>query len=267
MRHLTAVASILCAVPSASALGAVPLLPETIQAFDEYAESAGRQFSQRLNGEVPFLWSSEDPARARALSEGMVVAEPVGEKPSLEIPGGLVHDWIAAVLVPDAPVEQVVGTVTAYDTHAETYGSSILQSEILERDGPKLRVAMRMLKDAGVRVVFDTEHAAVYERLDERRWWGRSRSVSIREVVHPGTAKEFLKPAGDDNGYLWRLHTFWRFAATEEGVVAEYRTLTLTRSIPAALRWVLRPILSRMPRQSLRNVMRTTRDAALAKGP
>lgn len=243
---------------------AVLLQPETIAAFDEYAEAAEEQFSKRLAGQAPFLWSSELEERIDALRAGKVVVAPIASHGNAPIPGGLVHDWVAAVLVPDVEVEQVVGVVTAYDSHAETYAPSVLESKILSRDGPRLHVAMRMVRSAGLTAVLETEHDAEYDRLSEGRWWGRSRSTSIREVHKAGSPDERLSPIGNDNGYLWRLHTYWRFAAAHGGVIAEYRTITLTRGIPSSLRWMLRPVLSQLPKTSLRTVMRTTREAALA---
>ena len=243
----------------------VLLQPETIAAFDEYASAAEQQFSRRLAGAAPFLWSSELDERIAALRAGKVVVEPIASHGNAPIPGGLIHDWIASVLVPNADVEQVVGVVTGYDSHAETYAPSVLESKILSRDGPKLHVAMRMVRSAGLTAVLETEHDAEYDRLGEGRWWGRSRSTSIREVHKVGSPDEWLSPVGNDNGYLWRLHTYWRFAEAYGGVVAEYRTVTLTRGIPSSLRWMLRPVLSQLPKTSLRGVMRTTREAAMAR--
>lgn len=244
---------------------AVLLQPETIAAFDEYAEAAEEQFSKRLAGQAPFLWSSELEERIDALRSGKVVVAPIASHGNAPIPGGLVHDWVASVLVPDVEVEQVVDVVTGYDSHAETYAPSVLESKILSRDGPRLHVAMRMVRSAGLTAVLETEHDAEYDRHGEGRWWGRSRSTSIREVHKPGSPDEWLSPVGNDNGYLWRLHTYWRFAEAYGGVVAEYRTVTLTRGIPSSLRWMLRPVLSQLPKTSLRAVMRTTREAAMAR--
>ena len=240
------------------------LQPETIREFDIYAQSAEIQFSQRLVGESPFLWSSEEPGRARAVSEGEIVVEPSSGQGWHEIQGGLLHDWSAAALVPGVRVEQVVNVVTSYDTHATTYAPSVIRSRILERDGSTYRVAMRMLAKNVLTAVLDTEHRAEYAPIDDLRWWGRSHSVSIREVRRPGRPDESLKPAGNDNGYLWRLRVYWRFEQTGTGVIAEHRAISLTRSVPRALRWMLRPILVALPRRSLDEMMRKTRESVLA---
>lgn len=250
---------------SPSALSAqTQLQPETIREFDIYARAAETRFSQRLAGESPFLWSSEDSSRAHAVSEGEIVVEPSTGQGWHEIPGGLLHDWSAAVLVQGVRVAHVVNVVTSYDTHATTYAPSVIRSRILEQDGHRYHVAMRMVAKNVLTAVLDTEHRAEYAPIDDLRWWGRSHSVSIREVRRPGHPEESLRPPGNDNGYLWRLRVFWRFEQTATGVIAEHRAVSLTRSIPRALRWMLRPVLIALPRRSLAEMMRKTREAALA---
>ncbi len=184
-----------------------------------------------------------------------------------EIQEGLLHDWSAAVLIPGVSVEQVVNIVTSYDTHATTYAPSVIRSQILERDGHKYRVAMRMLAKNVLTAVLETEHQAEFAPIDDLRWWGRSRSISIREVDRPGHPEESLRPPGNDNGYLWRLRVYWRFEQTETGVIAEHRAISLTRSLPKALLWMLRPVLIALPRRSLSEMMRTTREFGVSRRP
>ena len=240
------------------------LQPETIQAFDTYAADVEAQFGRRLRGETPFLWTSEDQERAAAVAHGEVVVEPSAEAGWHRVSNGIVHDWTAAVLVPDAAVERVVQTVTAYDTHAKTYAPSVTRSRILEREGGNYTVSMRMVKRNVLSAVLETEHKAEFRALDDARWWGLSRSTSIREVQRPGKPNESLRPVGDDNGFLWRLNVYWRFAETADGTIAEHRAVTLTRGLPKAVRWMMRPVLVALPRDAITDVMEATRDGALA---
>ena len=243
--------------------GDTKLRPEAIAAFDQYADAAGNRFSSRLDGREPFLWSLSDAARSQALVKGEVVIEPTENPAGLKVPGGLIHDWVAAVLVPDVKVGQVVAVVTDYDSHEITYAPSILRSDVIERDGSKYHVAMRLQHKALRTVVLDEEHHAEYASLDDRRWWGRSRVVRVQEVRNPGKPNESLRPPGHDSGVLWRLHTYWLFAEIHLGVVAEYRTISLTRGIPSGLGWMLRPVIPGRASASLRNVMILTRTKVL----
>lgn len=269
-RHAVTTRSLLVAVHVMVLLPAqlradAKLLPETIASFDEYSRAADKQFTSRLNGREAFLWSLSEEARSRALLNGEVVVEPQANTSGVKVRGGLIHDWLAAVFVPRADVSDVVRVVTDYDSHEITYSFSILRSDIVERDGSRFHVAMRVMYNALRRVVLDVEHRAEYARLDDQRWWGRSRAVRVQEVRNPGKPGESLRPPGHDSGYLWRLHTYWRFAEIDEGVVAEYRTVSLTRGIPAGLGWLVRPLASRNARTQLRTVMALTRDKALTR--
>lgn len=242
--------------------GVVRLHEDAVAAFAEYIAAADTQFQRRLAGDSPFLWGKQDQARAKELARGNVVVDPTPIPNTRETPGGLIHDWTGAVLVPHADAERLVAVVSAYDTHADTYGPGVVHSRILERDGTKMRVAMRLLKKNVLTAVLETEHAVEFDRLDGERWWGRAASASIREVVRVGKPDESLRPPGHDRGFLWQMVVYWRFADTPEGAIVEHRSISLTRSPPRGLRWVLRPVLDGLPRRSLANILDTTSDAA-----
>lgn len=244
--------------------GMVRMRDDAAAAFAAYIAAADTQFERRLAGDSPFLWSKEDQARATALARGKIVVDPTPIPDTPETPGGLIHDWTAALLVPHADAERLVAVVSAYDTHADTYAPGVMHSRILERDGTQMRVAMRLLKKNVLTAVLETEHTVEFDRLDPQRWWGRSESTSIREVAGAGKPDESLRPPGHDRGFLWQMVVYWRFAETPEGAIVEHRSISLTRSPPKGLRWVLGPVLEGLPRQSLANILRTTSEAALA---
>lgn len=244
--------------------GVVRIHDDAAAAFAEYIAVADTQFEGRLAGDSPFLWGKQDKSRAKALARGKIVVDPTPIPNMRETPGGLIHDWTAALLVPHADAERLVAVVAAYDTHADTYGPGVVRSRILERDGTRMLVAMRLLKKNVLTAVLETEHTVEFDRLDSQRWWGRTQSTSIREVVRVGKPDESLRPPGHDRGFLWRMVVYWRFADTPDGAIVEHRSISLTRSPPKGLRWVLRPVLEGLPRQSLANILSITSDAALA---
>ncbi len=246
----------------ASKYGLVRLQDDAAEAFAEYVHASDAQFDRRLVGDLPFLWSQQDPARAEALSLGDVIVDPTPIPGRLAPVQTLIHDWTAALLVPHSNAEHLVSIVSAYDNHAETYGPEVVRSRVLESDGLRIRVSMRLLKKNVVTAVLETEHSAQFEQLDSQRWWGRSESTSIREVVRPGKPDESLRPPGHDRGFLWKLVVYWRFADTPEGAVLEHRTISLTRSPPKWLRWATRPLIEGLPRKSLASILRTTSAAA-----
>ena len=78
----------------------------------------------------------------------------------------------------------------------------------------------------------------------------------------PLTAREMLPDTG--YGFLWRLYSYWKFMAKEDGVIVECRAISLSRDIPLGLGWVIEPIVKNLPRESLINTLKATREALTA---
>ena len=247
--------------------GVIKMQSDAAQLFAEYIAAVDANFERSLDGDSPFLWSNQDQDRARALARGEIVVEPTPTPHRRRQGGGVVHDWTGAMLVPHADAKRLVAVVSAYDTHADTYAPGVVSSRILAQEGSQMRVAMRLLKKNVLTVVLDVEHLVEFVRLDDRRWWGRTKSTSIREVENAGKPNESLRPPGHDRGFLWGMVVYWRFADTPDGTIVEHRTINLTRSLPNGIRWVLSPVLKGLPRRSLANILATTSDAALAPAP
>jgi hypothetical protein len=50
---------------------------------------------------------------------------------------------------------------------------------------------------------------------------------------------------------MWSMNTYWRFENRNGGVYLQCEAITLTRSIPVALRWLIEPYITSFPRESL----------------
>ena len=74
-----------------------------------------------------------------------------------------------------------------------------------------------------------------------------------------GTKKEQDYPLGTGLGLLWRLNAFWSIEASGTGVLAECRTISLSRSIPSGMGWMIKPFIQNVPRESLTSTLLNTR--------
>jgi hypothetical protein len=83
-------------------------------------------------------------------------------------------------------------------------------------------------------------------------------------VENPGKPDEREKPPGTGEGFLWRLNSYWRFLERDAGVWVECQAVSLTRDIPTGLGWLVNPIITNLPKESLENTLRSTR-AAMGK--
>lgn len=237
----------------------------TTEAFNRYVAQAEARIAQDRRRSETFLrlnslsaaQQSEISAR---LHQGQIVIERVENTPE-EIDGGLIHDWLGVVFIPNATVPQVIALVRDYDHLTRYYSPDVMQSRLVSARGDDLLVFMRLKKHKVVTVVLDTEYEVHYGRLDETHQYSISRSTRVTEVENPGEPKEHPLPAGHDHGYMWRLNTYWAFEQANEGVFVQCEAISLTRDIPAGLGWLIGPFVNSIPRESLQFTLDATRNA------
>jgi hypothetical protein len=183
------------------------------------------------------------------------------------VPDGLVHDWMGAVFVPGATLAQTLAAVQDYDRNKYTRRPEVLDSRLLSRNGNDFRIYLRLMKKKVLTVVLNTQHEVRYYPLDATRCHSRSYSTRIAEVRSPGQSDERELPEGQGHGFLWRLYSYWRFEERDGGVYIECQALSLSRDIPTGLGWLIEPIIRELPRESLIQTLRSTRNAILNPPP
>lgn len=249
------------AVPDGAA--AAELRPPTVEGFDRYVAAYEAQ-----SAKGPFLWIDGDSAeqrRARELARsGGLVMERIQVRDGgrdIEIPDGIVHHWLGTVFVPGATVDTALGLLQAYDRHADIYKPAIARSRLISRDGDTFRFFLRFYAKKVITVVLNSEHEARFTREDATRARSRIVSTRIAEVENPDTPQEREKPVGNDGGFLWRLNSYWRVVERDGGVYVQCETLSLTRSIPFGLNWIVGPFVTSVPRELLSFTLVTSRTA------
>jgi len=256
----------LCAawLASQSVSLAATLQQQTLDAFDRHIRAVEARRDERVRGARSFLWADESPQRHEQARRGEIVIEPLVGKGDLEVPGGLVHDWIGAVFIPGATLDRTLALVQNYDNHRNIYQPEVIGSKTLSRQGNRFKIHLRLLKKKILTVVLSTEHDVEYFPLDPQRCHSRSYSTRIAEVANPGAPGERELPPDTGHGFLWRLYSYWRFRERDGGVWVECQAVSLTRGIPTGLGWLIEPIIRGLPRDSLANTLRATR-AAVAR--
>ncbi len=248
----------------AQAANKVDLKPRTLQAFQAYVREAEAAMEPSLRGERPFLWSGLAAERAQQVRQGQIVAQNWSGSTALEVPNGLIHDWIGAAFVPDVTIAGVLALVQNYDNHKNIYKPEVMDSKLLHHEGGDFQIFLRLLKKKILTVVLDTDHDVHYQEIDPTRWFCRSYTTRVAEVDDAGTPKEKIHPPDTGYGFMWRLYSYWRFQEKDGGVYVECRAISLTRDIPMGLGWIIEPIIRKLPRESLIHTLKATRDAAQA---
>ena len=253
-------ALVLCGL-SASVAWAVDLKPETVRAFDRYILDTEARLDLRLRPDARFLWVDEDPGRLAQVRQGQVAIGNRNSQDTLAVPGGLIHDWIGAVFIPGVTLAKTLALIQDYDRNQDNYKPEVLASRLVSRNGNEFKVYLRLMKKKVITVILDTDYDVRYFPLDSRRCHSRAYSTRISEVQNAGKPDERVLPPGRDNGFLWRLYSYWRFQERDGGVYVECEAISLTRTIPSGLGWLIQPIITSLPRESLANTLRETRAA------
>ena len=262
---------------SAAALGAAELQKETLAAWDRYVAATERRIAAEIEDGDRFLVLDFLPG-AEGMRATLLAGEPIidrmetrdarGEK--IDIPKGRIHHWRGAILVPDADVDHVVDSLQ-HTIPPEELQSDVVESRVLWREGNRLRTFLKLNRRSVVTMQYNTEHAVEYVRPGGGRAWSRSRSLRIAELEDFGSPAEREKPVGDDRGFLWRLNVYWRYEEVAGGVLMECEVVTLSRSIPFLMRWMVTPIVNREGRAAMLNMLQAMRTKlaprAAADGP
>jgi hypothetical protein len=249
-------------------LAAADLQPRTVAAFDRYVRVAEEQMAAEPFLRVDGRPEPERRAKLASLFRGEVDVERLRTREAgkeIDIPGGLVHHWLGTVFVPDVKLDQAVGLLQDYDHHAEIFRPAIARSKLVSRSGDVFRVDLRFYMKKVITVVVNTENEARFTRLGPDRTQSRIYSLRVAEVEDPGTPQEHEKPVGHDGGYLWRLYTYWRFLERDNGTYVQCEAISLTRSIPFALGWLIGPFVTSIPRESLEFTLKTTRQTLVSR--
>lgn len=238
----------------------VPLLAagepsrRTVEAFQRHAQQTEALLDRQA------LWVDADPSKRRRVFQGAMLVEPHTGRGLIEIEGGLIHDWIGTVFVPDVTLDRVLSLVQDYNRHKIIY-PDVMDSRIIQRDGDNFKIYLRLKRKQVITVVLDSDHDVRYQRLSKTSACSVSATTRIVEVEKAGTSAERVMPLTSSHGYLWRLNTYWRFEERDHGVYIECQAISLTRNVPTGLGWLFEPIIRDLPGQSLERTLTATRKA------
>ena len=240
----------------------INLSPRTIEAFDAYSHKIEQQLAARWQGHRSFLAIEEGAdLRARVLGAELSVRPSVPDNP-IDISDGLVHDWVGDVFIPNTGVDRVLQVLQDFDHHSEMY-PAVTRSRLVHRQGNHIVGYWRLEeRNQIVPVVLDAIDDATYDQIAPGKWTCRAYAKDMIDVQNAGTPNENKLPLGRGKGFLWRLYAYWSLEAANGGVLAECRTLSLSRSIPPGLGWAVKPFVKNLPRDSLTSTLDSTRAAA-----
>jgi hypothetical protein len=124
----------------------VELKPETLLAYEAYIGQAEAAIEQMLRSDQQFLWSDACPERIAHLRNGRTIAELYSGKRPIQMPDGMIHDWIGARCVPGTTMERTLALVQDYEKHKNIYQPEVINSKLIRRHGDDFQIYLRLRK-------------------------------------------------------------------------------------------------------------------------
>jgi hypothetical protein len=245
---------------------AVELKKETRAAFDSYIGASEERMQAELQ-HGPFLFVDGLPAERRKeahaqLHAGEILVHQVNtpvEGHPIEVPGGLIHDWIGVIFIPNVSLARALAVAQDYDDYQTIYKPDDRRSRLLQRNGDNFKVFLQFYQKSLVTVVINVDFDIRYQRLGTDRVVSYSHSTRIAELEDAGQPDERELPVDDGHGYLWRLDSYWRLQEKDGGVYIQLESIGLSRNIPAIFAWLVNPLVKSIPRDSLTTLLGATR--------
>jgi hypothetical protein len=234
--------------------------PAAVAAFNAYAGTVESRLAQQHRSDDAFLAPSPASETAR-LRSGEYIVERLTPAAGAEVSGSLLHHWRGTAFVPGATAadfERLMQNFRAYPQH---FSPQVLQAALIAHSGDRMKASMRVRQKHILTAVLDTTYDITYGQLDKQHGYSVSRSMRIAEIDSPGTASERALNASEEHGFLWRLNTYWSYEEKDGGLYLQIEAISLTRSIPHGLGWVIRPYIESIPRESLEFTLRSTCNA------
>jgi hypothetical protein len=231
----------------------------TLLAWDDYISSVNRSVAERNAGGRPFLWVDESPEAQRRVRSGEFV---ITNHDPRKVPQGLIHHWVGDMFVPNVSLDQVMGVLNSYDRFTEIYKPLIRKASVVERDGDTVKLnVLAVQKALSVTAAVETDEEIQIARPASDRVCIMADSVRIDEIADYGHPSEHVFPESRRRGYVWRALIVQRLEQRDGGVYVELETISLSRSIPVEVRWLIKPLTDDLPRKMMTDLLDETRAA------
>jgi ribosome-associated toxin RatA of RatAB toxin-antitoxin module len=221
--------------------------PAAVAAFNTYAHTVESRLAQQHSSPNTFLVLPTDPAQLARLRSGQLIIEPVTTPAA---PDALLHHWRATAFVPNATPADFARLLQNFSAYPHNFAPQIVSTTVLSRTPTDTIARLRTRQHHIITVVLDTTVDVTFASLDPAHGYSISRSRNIDQV----------SPSGDD-GFLYRLNTYWSYEQRDGGLYLQIESLSLTRSIPHGLAWAVQPYLESIPRESLVFTLTSARNA------
>jgi hypothetical protein len=231
--------------------------PAAESGFDSYIRQVEARLDRQHRAPETFL-APEDSARLR---KGELIIEKLTPPSHADLPGALLHHWRGTGFAPGATAADFDRLMKNFKAYPEHFSPEVVRSRAVTEQDDHFQVTMRVRQHHVITVVLDIASDVTFGRLDSQHEYSVARSTKISEIKSPGTPSERTLSPAEQHGFLWRLYTYWSYEEKDGGLYMQIESVSLTRSIPNGLGWVIRPFVESIPRESLEFTLRSAREA------
>ena len=228
-----------------------------VAGFNAYAGRVEARLATEHKSTQGFL----APVDRASVRSGEVVIEHLMPANARELPGAMLQDWRGTAFVPGATGEDFERVMRNFDAFPRIYSPEVLRASVRTLGANHYQVAMRVRQQHILTVVMDMTYDTTFGRLDPRHGYSISRSTQISEISQAGTAQERALSPAEEHGFLWRLNNYWTYEEQDGGLYIQVESVSLSRSAPKGLGWMIGPFIESVPRESLEFTLKATRDA------
>jgi hypothetical protein len=261
-RKLSALCGLLLFLDAPRSLMAEPA-PAAVAAFNAYSRSIETRLVQQHRSRDAFLAPvGPDLRSAEArLRSGDLIVERLTPPTDAGFSGALLHHWRGTAFAPGAKAADFERLMRDFKAYPQHFSPQVLQARVLTQGGDNMQAQMRLRQHHVITVVMDTTYDIAFGQLDVRHGYSLSESTRIEEIGAAGTPAERALNASQEHGFLWRLNTYWSYEERDGGLYLQIEAVSLTRSIPAAFAWAIRPYVESIPRESMEFTLRSACNA------
>jgi hypothetical protein len=225
--------------------------PAANAGFDSYIGALEKRLADQHRSASAFIAPVNLPNADAKLRKGEFLIENLTPTPAPELPGALLFHWRGTAFVPGANQAKFEHILRDFDAYPRVFSPQVLNASILSHNGDHLQARMRVRQKHVITVVLDTTYDVTFGRLDPQHGYSLSRSTQVTEIEDAGTPKEHALSPAQAHGFLWRLNTYWTREERDGGLYLQIESVSLTRSIPTGLAWIVKPFVESIPRESL----------------
>ena len=238
---------------------------KTLQAWNESIQQTRNELAEESCATDRFLLIDRQPNKVAKIQSGEILAFHGPHGGLLPIPSGLIHHWIGTVFIPNASAANTVRVLQDYDSYAEIYKPAVTRSKLLTRKSDEFTYRLQFAeKGFGLKAGLLGDFRSKYYRLNSTTGYTITESTSLSELANPGTPDERIVPLAASRGYVEGVFTIVRYREATGGLYVEIETLTLSRDIPASVRWMVSPLVQRFSRQVMTGTLDHFRNQVIA---